>query len=75
VKPERKIPAIIAMALIGCGLLIIYVHLGWPQHFDHFLEPLLPWRIEVAIKLATIILTIGVVILLVVSTGGSKDRR
>jgi uncharacterized membrane protein len=74
-RPERKLPAIIAMMLIGCGLLIIYVHLGWPQRFDRFLEPFLPWRIEVAVKLATIVLTIGAVILLIASTAGSKDRR
>jgi uncharacterized membrane protein len=64
-----------AMALIASALLIIYVHLAWPEPFDRFIEPFLPWRVEVAVKLATAVLTIGVVILLVASTGGSKEQK
>ena len=74
-SPRRKIPAIIGLSLIGCGLMIIYVHLGWPERFDHFLEPFLPWRIDVAVKLATAVLTIGVVILLIASTAGSRAQK
>jgi uncharacterized membrane protein len=75
VRLARRIPVVMAMALIASGLLIIYVHLAWPEPFDRFLEPFLPWRVEVAVKLATAILTIGVVILLVASTGGSKEQK
>jgi len=55
--------------------MIIYVHLGWPERFDHFLEPFLPWGIEAAVKLATTGLTIGVVILLIASTASSRAQK
>ena len=74
-SPQRKIPAVIAIALTACSLVIIYVHLAWPEPVDRFLESFLPWRIEVAVKFAAAVLTIGVVILLVASTGGSKDQN
>ena len=74
-SPKRKTPAIIGSALIGCGLIIIYVHLGWQERFDRFLEPFLPWRIEMAVKLATAVLTIGVVILLIASTASSRAQK
>ena len=74
-RPRRKIPAIIAMALITSGLLIIYVHLGWPERFDRLVERFLPWRVEAGVKLATAVLTVGVVLLLVASTGGSREQK
>ena len=74
-NPRREIPAIIGLSLMGCGLVIIYVHLGWPERFDRFLEPLLPWRIDVAVKLATAVLTIGVIILLIASTASSRAQK
>jgi hypothetical protein len=72
-SPGRKIPAIIGLSLIGCGL-IIYV-LGRPERFDRFLDPFLPWRIEVAVKSAIAVLTIGVVILLIASTASSRVQK
>jgi hypothetical protein len=63
------------MALIGCGLVIIYVHLGWPERCDRFLDPFLPWGVDVAVKLATTVLTIGVVILLIASTASSRAQK
>ena len=74
-RSKRKIPAIIAMALITSSLLIIYVHLGWPERFDRLIEPFLPWRIEVGVKLAAVVLTIGVVLLLVASTGSAEEQK
>ena len=74
-SPMRKIPAIIGLTLLGCGLVIIYVYLGWPERFDRFLEPFLPWSVDVAVKLATAFLTIGVIILLIASTGSSRAQK
>ena len=74
-RSRRKIPAVIGVALITSSLLITYIHLGWPERFDRLVEPFLPWRIEVGVKLAAVVLTIGVVILLVASTGGSKEQK
>ena len=74
-SPRRKIPTIIGLSLIGCGMMIICVHLGWPERFDRFIEPLLPWRIETAVKLATAVLTIGVIILLIASTASSRAQK
>jgi uncharacterized membrane protein len=74
-RPSRKIPAIIATALIISSLLIIYVHLAWPERFDRLVEPFLPWRVEIGVKLAAAVLTIGVVLLLVASTGGSREQK
>ena len=74
-RPRRKIPAIIGMALSVCSLLIIYVHLGWPERFDRLVESFLPWRVEPSVKLAASVLTMGVILLLVASTASSKDQN
>ena len=74
-NPRRKIPTIIELSLIGCGMIIIYVHLGWPERFDRFLQPFLPCRIEAAVKLGTGVLTIVVVILLIASTASSGAQK
>ena len=74
-RPRRKIPAIIGMALSVCSLLIIYVHLGWPEHFDRLVERFLPWRVEASVKLAAVVLTMAVILLLVASTASSKDQN
>jgi uncharacterized membrane protein len=70
---RRKIPAAVGVALIVCGLLIVYVHLQWPERFDRVVGPFLPWRVETGMKLPTVVLTIGVLLLLVASTG-SRDQ-
>jgi len=72
-RPVRKIPAVIGMALIISSLMIIYTHLAWPESLDRLVESFLPWGTEVGVKLATVVLTIGVVVLLVASTGGASD--
>jgi hypothetical protein len=63
------------MTLILCGRLIVYVHIQWPGGFDRLVGPFLPWQVETGMKLLTVVLTIGVLLLLVASTGGSKDQN
>jgi hypothetical protein len=72
---QRKIPAIIGMALIACSFLIVLVHWQWPQRFDSFVQPFLPWRVGIGLNLPTVVLAVGVVLLLVASTGGSNERK
>ena len=74
-RPRRKIPAFIGMALSACGLLIIYVHLRWPERFDRLVEPFLPWRVEASVKLPATVLTIGVILLLVASTASANGQN
>ena len=74
-RPMSKILAVIGLALITSSLMIIYIHLGWPESFDRLVEPFLPWSIEVGVKLAAAVLTIGVVLLLVASTGGASEQK
>ena len=74
-RMQRKIPAIIGMALIACGFLIVLVHSQWPERFDSLVRPFLPWRVGIGINLPTVVLTVGVVLLLVASTGRSKERK
>jgi hypothetical protein len=49
--------------------------LDGPERFDRLIEPFLPWRIEVGVKLAAVVLTIGVVLLLVASTGSAEEQK
>ena len=67
-KPRRRIPAIVGMALIFCGFLIACVHFAWPAGFDDLMEPFLPWTVDIGIKLSATVLAIGALILLIAST-------
>jgi len=70
----RNIPSIVGMALIVCGLLLLAIHSEWPIRFHNLVGTIQLWGGEVDIRWpGYAAMMIGVVLLLMGSTGGSKQ--
>jgi len=72
----RNIPSIVGMALIVCGLLLMAIHSEWPIRFHNLAGTIQLWGGEVDIRWpGYAAMMIGVVLLLMGSTGGSKQQN
>lgn len=71
-----NIPSLIGMALIVCGLLALAVHSEWPVLFHNFVGTIRLWGGDIDIRwpgFAAIM--VGVVLLLMGSTGSSRQQK
>jgi hypothetical protein len=71
-----NLPSLIGIALVVCGLLALAVHSEWPIRFHNFVGTIRLFGGDVDIRWPGYAsLMIGVVLLLIGSTSGSKNRN
>ena len=71
-----NIPSFIGMALIVCGLLALAVHSEWPILFHNFVGTMAALRrLVLAAAHGFAAIMVGVVLLLMGSTGSSRQQK